>query len=238
MTGTEIVEEVLAELAALADPDLNTMALNGLNAARRTVQNVKGGRLRWLRKRFSDVAVVATTQYITFDSDLRIIDLLWNLTEQEEIVYKPEMSWRGTEGVQQTSDTPGKPTWFTLDLAPGAAGEMRAELWPISDGTYSLAVMGYRKLDPIAVGDLGNEIYDVPTQLHEHLVTLCRYYMIQRIPKAADLLKNSFSMRQLALRDVASFDLDTGLESIRIPTKAEQDRQANRIKNDWSVGSY
>jgi hypothetical protein len=229
------------ELGALADDDLDQIALNAINWGRRKIQNVKGGKARWLRKQWSAISVVAGDQFITFDTDLRIISLLWNETEDSEVVYRPEASWRVTddEGIQLSSDDPGEPTSFTLDVAPDSTtGAKRAEIWPISDGAYSLRPHGYRRLAPIASADLANEIADMPEELHQHIVTLGRLYCIRRLPRAGDLLADANREKRDALLDVASFDLDTTLEQTRIRSAAETQRQAQRIELGFDSTEY
>lgn len=231
MTGQEVVDEILAEIAALGDTDLNTLARNGMNWARRQIQNIKGGKMRWLLKRWDVIATADATQFITFETDLRIVRVLWNETSDAELAYHQARAYRDENGVQLSTDARDEPGNFTLDTQRDTTtGALRAELWPICDGVYNLRPYGWRKLEPIALADLANEIVDMPSELHEHLVTGGRFYGIRRLSRGAslDLIRDAREDWGQSLSDVAAFDSVTSLESTRVKSAAEIQREVHR----------
>jgi len=241
MTGQEVLDEIVAELGALGDSDLNTLALRGINWARRHLQNLKGGKLSWLLKRWDLIATAADSQFIVFDTDLRIVRMLYNETSDAELSFEQARAYRDQNGVQLSTDDRDEPTAFTLDpQRDTTTGALRAELWPICDGAYNLRPYGWRKLEPILEADLANEIVDMPSELHEHLVTGGRFYGIRRLSRGTDagLLRDARDDWMDSKSDVAAFDSVTSLTSNRIKSAAETQREAQRTSMGFLEGEF
>lgn len=237
-TRRAIREHVLAEAADLSDTDLTAHVSRCINLARREMCNIRGGKLRFLRK-YWDVVTAALDRYVDLPSDLRLIRLVWNLDSGSEVDFLDEDAWRGEHGEQLASDTPGEPAGFLLDSSPNSTTNLkRMEVVPVPDKGYNLRIRGWRKLPDLVDADDEVEITDVPDEYHHGLVKGVRYFVLLHLSKAVDLLAGARREWIEFQAELAATEQDTTLRCLRIRVEAENAREAHRRSVGFEEGEY
>jgi hypothetical protein len=236
MTPTAIMDEVKREVGAITDDDMTAVIQLGFNAARRKINNLKGGKLKFLRAT-QDLSVAANQQYSTLSSDTNIIWMAWNITHDQIVEFQDEKVWRQDNGFQTATDTGAEITDFLLD-APLSSGLKQIEWVPIPSGAQTVRLSYWKILQDTASADFGMEITDVPLQFHSFLEAYCRWYTFRHISKAQDLLAGAERDWKEQAAEMMAKEDDTSLRNLRIKSRAEVDRADHRADLGFSEGEY
>ena len=236
MTPGAIIAEIGAEVGALTDTDMTSVIRNGYNAARRRINTLKGGKLKFLRAT-QDLSLVADLQRSTLSSDTNVIWFAWNVTHDEEVEFHDEKVWRADYGYQTTSDTGDEVTGFLLD-SPLSSGLKQIEWVPIPNSAQTIRVAYWKLLQDQTSSDDATEITDVPLAYHSFLEAYARWYTYRHIAKMKDMLEGAESDWKEQFAQMGAKEDDTTLRNLRIKTRAEIDRKDHRVALGFSEGEY
>jgi len=236
MTPNDVFAEVQAEVGTVADSDMTAVIQRGFNAARRRINTLKGGKLKFLRAT-QDIVVAANTQRSTMSTDTNMVWFVWNVTKAQEVEFHDEKVWRAEHGYQAAADTGDSIDGCLLDSAL-SSGLKQIEWTPIPASAQVVRVAYWKLLQDITSADYASEIADIPLQFHSLLEAYTRWYTYRHIAKMNDLLGGAERDWKEQFAEMGAKEDDTTLRDVKIRTRAEWDRVNHRTTLGLGQGEF